>query len=55
MALAVLKLLEELRLSLVVEVRVLELLLVTQPDRRIEGLCVRLDRPTHALADLQRH
>ena len=38
MSLAVLEFLEELRLRLIIEVGVFEMLLVSEPDRRVENL-----------------
>lgn len=51
MSLAILKLLEELALRLIVEVSVLGVLDVAQPDGRVDNLRLSLHRPTHTLVD----
>ena len=52
---AILELLEELALRLVVEVRVLRLLDVAQPDGRVDDLRLHLHAAAHALADGEGH
>ena len=51
MPLAILKLLEELALRLVVQVGVLRMLHIPEPDSRVDNLRLRLYGATHALGD----
>jgi len=52
---AVFELLEELRLRLVVEVRIFEVLFVPQPDGAVQDLGVGLHCAAHALTDFEGH
>ena len=51
MPLAILKLLEELALRLVVQVGVLRMLYIPEPNSRVDNLRLRLYGATHALGD----
>ena len=55
MSFAIFELLEELRLRLVVQVRVLRVLNVLEPDSRVDRFGGQLRRRAHALVDRQWH